>query len=258
MKDQHTKFYLDAKKIWGKIANEELFSPEDLKQQLEFHKRLFSVFHPGKYYLLIFDLFNGAIANISDDVKGVLGYEPGEITAEFLMNKIHPEDKPYFLLFEDWVTSYWKTIPAEKYKNYKFQYDVRFKRKDDKYARILMQYVQLNYDEQNMYHSFHCHTDISHIKPNGEPCCSLIGLDGEPSFYNIKDGNTFSRSYDLFTNREREILKLIVASRSSKQIAEELFISLHTVNTHRKNILAKASVGTPVELVSKALHEGWI
>ena len=44
---------------------------------------------------------------------------------------------------------------------------------------------------------------------------------------------------NIFTRREFEIIKLIASGRSSEQIAEELFLSLYTVNTHRGNILKK-------------------
>ncbi|WP_454882003.1 response regulator transcription factor [Sphingobacterium detergens] len=49
----------------------------------------------------------------------------------------------------------------------------------------------------------------------------------------------------MFTKREREILECIVEGKMSKTIADELCISLHTINTHRKNILAKAGLRHP-------------
>jgi DNA-binding CsgD family transcriptional regulator len=45
-----------------------------------------------------------------------------------------------------------------------------------------------------------------------------------------------------FTDREFEIISLIKEGFSSEQIAEKLFLSVHTVNTHRKNILSKVNL----------------
>lgn len=119
------------------------------------------------------------------------------------------------------------------------------------------QAVQIDYDENNYYRTLSLDTDISHIKQDGVPCFSLIGLEGEPSYYNIQD-KIFTKSFDLFTKREREVLKKIVEGKTSQQIANELFISFYTVNAHRRNIMEKANVKSPTELVIKCLSEGWI
>ena len=173
------------------------------------------------------------------------------------MDNIHPDDKGYFLCFEEKITSFFNSIPANEYPYYKMQYDLRLKAKNNTYKRILIQYLLVNYDEQNIYHSFHVHTDISHIKQEGAPCFSIIGIEDRPSYYNVQD-KVLTKSFDLFTRREREILKEIIEGKSSKQIADKLFISLHTVNVHRKNIMEKAAVSTSLELVRKSVKEGWI
>ncbi|HYF68417.1 MAG TPA: response regulator transcription factor [Ohtaekwangia sp.] len=56
----------------------------------------------------------------------------------------------------------------------------------------------------------------------------------------------------LLTDREREILKLISKEYSNKAIAEELFISERTVETHRKNIFRKTGTNSLVGLIKFA------
>jgi DNA-binding NarL/FixJ family response regulator len=58
------------------------------------------------------------------------------------------------------------------------------------------------------------------------------------------------------TERETEILKLIVEEFSSDQIAEKLFISKRTVDTHRTNILNKTNSKTLVGLIKYAVKNG--
>lgn len=53
----------------------------------------------------------------------------------------------------------------------------------------------------------------------------------------------------LLTDREREILKLIAKEYTNKNIAEELFISERTVETHRKNIFRKTGTNSLVGLI---------
>lgn len=195
---------------------------------------------------------------MSSGVTKVLGYEPNELSVSFLLDRIHPDDKAYFLNFEYRIAEFFKKLPFEKIKSYKVQYDYRIKAKNDSYVRVLHQAVQMEYDTENFYRCFDVQTDITHIKPVGIPVFSIIGLDDEPSYYNIQDTNIFNKSYDLFTKREREILKYIVEGYNSRQIADNLFLSLHTISTHRKNILHKTDCKTPVDLVSKAINEGWV
>ncbi|WP_284461386.1 response regulator transcription factor [Chryseobacterium sp.] len=59
---------------------------------------------------------------------------------------------------------------------------------------------------------------------------------------------------DPLTRREMEILKLICDGYSSKDISEKLFISINTVETHRKRILLKLNVKNSVGIVKYALE----
>lgn len=63
---------------------------------------------------------------------------------------------------------------------------------------------------------------------------------------------------DLLTNRELQILKLLGKGKSSKEVANDLFISIHTVNSHRKNMLKKLNLRSTAELVSFAFTNGLI
>jgi DNA-binding CsgD family transcriptional regulator len=56
------------------------------------------------------------------------------------------------------------------------------------------------------------------------------------------------------TKREREILGCIAEGLSSKQIADKLYISQHTVDNHRKNMLAKTATRNCAELLFRYLN----
>ncbi|MGB0933153.1 MAG: response regulator [Lishizhenia sp.] len=58
------------------------------------------------------------------------------------------------------------------------------------------------------------------------------------------------------SQRELEILDLVVNGKTSQEIADLLFISIHTVNTHRKNINRKLNVSGLDELLNKTLELG--
>jgi two-component system response regulator NreC len=61
---------------------------------------------------------------------------------------------------------------------------------------------------------------------------------------------------DPLTAREREVLERIARGLTNRQIAEELFVSLNTVETHRRHILEKLGVHSRAGLVAHALEHG--
>jgi two-component system, NarL family, nitrate/nitrite response regulator NarL len=60
------------------------------------------------------------------------------------------------------------------------------------------------------------------------------------------------KNVPVLTTREKEILALIADGCTNPQIAEKLFISLHTVDTHRKNLLTKFNVNNTALLIKIA------
>jgi len=59
---------------------------------------------------------------------------------------------------------------------------------------------------------------------------------------------------EILTKREIEVLKLICREYSNSEIAEKLFLSVGTIETHRKNIISKLGVNNTVGLVKFALR----
>jgi len=65
-------------------------------------------------------------------------------------------------------------------------------------------------------------------------------------------------TYDLLTNREREILQLLAEGRTNKEVANMLNLSLYTVETHRTHILQKLNLHSVPELILYAVRKGII
>lgn len=74
------------------------------------------------------------------------------------------------------------------------------------------------------------------------------------NFLNTDEKKQRFHMQDPLTKRELEILKLICDGLSSKDISERLFISINTVETHRKRILLKLNVKNSVGVVKYAIE----
>lgn len=62
----------------------------------------------------------------------------------------------------------------------------------------------------------------------------------------------------VLTSREKEVLSLIAEGFTNSQIAEKLFVSPYTVDSHRKNLLTKFEVGNTAGLIKLAAKHGLI
>jgi len=60
----------------------------------------------------------------------------------------------------------------------------------------------------------------------------------------------------LLTQRESEVLALLAKGKSTQQIADKLFLSPHTVHTHRKSIIKKLNIKSPTQFVVHAIDLG--
>ncbi len=67
------------------------------------------------------------------------------------------------------------------------------------------------------------------------------------------DGPDSSSQANLLSTREKEIVRGLAQGKSNKEIADELFISVHTVATHRRNINSKLGIHSPAGLVIFAI-----
>jgi two-component system response regulator NreC len=65
-------------------------------------------------------------------------------------------------------------------------------------------------------------------------------------------------NFDRLTDREREVMQLLVEGYSTREIADKLFISTKTVGVHRTNLMEKLELKTLPDLVKYALRKGII
>jgi two-component system, NarL family, response regulator NreC len=65
-----------------------------------------------------------------------------------------------------------------------------------------------------------------------------------------------SSAFSILTLREREVLQLIAEGRSNRQIAEALYLSIKTVETHRQQIMNKLNLHNVADLVRYSIREG--
>ena len=250
-------FNTEANNIWKKAAGGA--TPEQMRFELDLYKKLLSFFQVGDFYYFIFNVSILDFDLVSKEIETVLGYHPSEFNLQFLLDISHPDDRPYFLNFENKAREFLARLPIEKLMKYKIRYDYRIQKKNGDYVRILQQSIVAEHDANGgIIRTFATHTDISHLKTEGKPVLSIIGLDGEPSYINVDVEKVFAVSNEFLSKREKQVLALLIEGKLSKEISCILGISKQTVDKHRKNMICKNNLSNTAELISNAIRKGWI
>ncbi len=186
----------------------------------------------------------GHLLGISPEMTKVASSDEDEI-----YNKLNPEDLVDKRMLEYEFFKFVDALPSEKKLGYKATCRIRIK------------------DSKGNYISVANSTQILQLSPAGKIwlilCCydfadNKVDSHGiAPRIVNSETGECFNPDFSerrshILTDREKEVLRLIQAGKPSKQIADILGISIHTVSRHRQNILEKLSVGNSVEAITAA------
>jgi DNA-binding NarL/FixJ family response regulator len=84
------------------------------------------------------------------------------------------------------------------------------------------------------------------------------------TFFSFEAGKTYKAANEktiglpVLSKREKEILKLIADGLTNIEISKQLFISIDTVDTHRKNLYAKLKVNNIAQLIKRAMENNYL
>ncbi len=204
----------------------------------------------------IFDINKREILFYSANFGKLLGYSPADYAAtsyQFFESKIHPEDKLTLSLNGVSTLKMFQVFPVHEKLNYKLINEYRMLNAQNKYVRLIEQYQILELDKKGQIWLMMGIVDVS---PNQEENDQV-----KSQLLNFRTGNfipfeAVQKAEIELTKRELEILKLVKEGLLSKEISDRLYISVHTVNTHRQKFLEKLGANNSFEALSFASRLG--
>lgn len=224
-----------------------------LDQHIRFIESL-SVLHNS--VVSIFDLSRMEHVYLSPNFSDLLGWDPEKIAMpenDYINGRMHPEDLAH-LNRVSWqffelilkVDPVWR----EQMKFVKLIMDYRTLGKDGNYVRVIEQHKLLELDN---YGNAWLSMSIMDVSPDQDlkSLCRyrLVNtLTGE--LFHFPSATEITGHQLSF--REKEILQLLAKGLISKQIADKLFISVNTVNTHRQRIIEKLNVSNTAGAIQHA------
>ena len=236
------------------------FEPENL-DYLKFEKHKLSVdilSELSNSSIQIFDLNQKKIVFFSKNYAKMLGYSSKEFESlnyAFFEAKIHPDDKYDLAMFGLSSLKLYKELSSDEKLNHKVVYEFRMLNAENIYVRIIDQYQILELDSIGQIWLMMSTVDIS---PN-QDAEALVKCQ----ILNFRTGKIIPSTVETkpsleLTKREREILNLVKQGYLSKEISVKLFISVHTVNTHRQRLLEKLGANNSMEAIIFATKYGLI
>lgn len=193
---------------------------------------------------------------ISPNFRNVLGWAVDEkmnLENDLLEEYIHPDDLSVLLNLQKRTFDYVFGLPYEEQYDYKHIFEFRALGVSGEYLRVICQYQMLETKEFDKPLLLLGVVDISPDQDLKAPIKFRL--------VNFRTGNIISipviDNPDIsLTKREKEVLKMVNEGLMSKEISDKLFISIHTVNRHRQNILEKMHVDNLSEAISYAQKLG--
>ncbi|MFC6996195.1 LuxR C-terminal-related transcriptional regulator [Rufibacter roseus] len=201
----------------------------------------------GEEFYYITDLAKAEIIFLKGKVQEITGIEPSKLQLKDLYDIIHPEDKEPMLAAVKLAFEFLFEHPDLPSFENTFYLDCRILLPDNTVKRILRRTTVFKRDEKgNITHTLGIWTNISAHKEAGP---LRVSATGPLSHLFTEKFHNWQASSLVLTKRESEILQLVSAGKTSQEIAQQLNLSVHTVNTHRKNMLEKTKLKNTVELV---------
>jgi DNA-binding CsgD family transcriptional regulator len=170
-------------------------------------------------------------------------------------SRFHPEDHIVNLAALK-AREFISKQPIKNRKDYKFTFEFRILNDEKKYIRLVVQNYILELDKKGGVWIDMKLFDFSPIQDLNKPGIAVFSNKITREVVFTMEGK--KETPENISHREKQVLGMIAEGLRSKEIAEQLFISVNTVNNHRKNLMDKLDVSNSSEAVSLAKSLGII
>jgi len=191
---------------------------------------------------------------ISKNMSACLGLDKKTLESKgmrYFWSRMHPNDLEEWLQALNELMSFTlKNTNIDDRRRMSYTWNYRLKNSKDDYVNIVQNTTPLGFDSDDKPIIGLAHYTV--LSPEIKlQVCATAKLLNEKDEYETIYFNNFSQKLlsEGISNRERDIVRLLVLNYSSKQIGDKLNISPNTVDTHRRNILKKLNISSTGELI---------
>lgn len=191
---------------------------------------------------------------ISKNYKACTGLNDSEMKLKGMRHfwsRMHPDDLELWLqALNELMIFTLDKIPVEDRSRMSYTWNYRFKNSNNQYVNIIQNTTPLEFDGKDKPVIGLAHYTVLSPEIKMQICATAKLLNANNEYETVYFNNFSQKLLSAgISNRERDIIRLLVLNHSSKSIAEKLNISSNTVDTHRRNILKKLNISSTGELI---------
>lgn len=229
----------------------------DYNELIENNPALEIMLSLGPCITWVLDIRTGKYIYVSKNIKSFLGYTADSFAKKGINNikrLIHPDDSKLVWSQNNQSWHLILALPAAQRPGHRYNRTYRLRKANGDYICLLEQNTVLQTDAKgNVTHLFSICSDVTDLmKTNISVPFVKATIEKKRVLKTPAPEKTPKQPF--LSNREREIIKLVAQGYSSKLIADQLYISFHTVNTHRRNIIEKTRSKNASGLVQFAIN----
>jgi DNA-binding CsgD family transcriptional regulator len=217
-------------------------------------QQLTRVMQENDQFITVADLAQIKFLYVSEGIRQLIGVEPARLNPSHFVEVTHPDDLSRFGLLRAQTFIVEKEVLETKTGSALVSFTIRLRNPAGVYFNCLCQaYFFFSPIPHSAVYLLQVISNVDRFEKKKHGFHHYKGKD--LSHFRFPDNGLLRIGPD-FSSREMEIIKLIESGLSSKQIADKLFISVHTVNTHRRNILDRCGKDNISNLIYELNEQG--
>jgi DNA-binding CsgD family transcriptional regulator len=217
-------------------------------------QQLHQLMEENEQFITVADLAQIKFLYASEGIRQMIGVEPDQLNPSHFVEVTHPDDLSRFGLLRAQTFIVEKEVLETKKGSALVSFTIRLRNTAGVYFNCLCQaYFFFSKIPHEAVYLLQVISNVDGLATKKHGFHHYKGKD--LANFRFPDEKLLTIG-PAFTGRELEIIKLIESGMSSKQIADKLFISVHTVNTHRRNILQQCGKDNVSNLIFELIEQG--
>ncbi len=236
------------------FSSNESFKNSIVEKHINKYREIDKIYPSNQSFFIIINTAKLKYDFVSSNFKNIVGYNIEVIKKQgpnFFMSLFHPDDLKLWLHeIKDFMEKTVTDFTLTERKKLLYTYNFRLKNINNSYINLIAHLTPIEFDTSGKPFMAIAHYTVT-SEEKDKPMIGSIKKMNKNNVYETVFYKNYSKENitNPLTKREIDIIQELALENSSKEIGQRLFISSHTVDQHRRNILKKLKFRSTGELI---------